>query len=190
MKKMTEKMENRWALNLMKNHGQKEMDKNAIKEFRKDPENFNYGKWTVSEELLREFADKVDWYYAVETQNLSEEFLREMKKHFKKSEWYWISKHYNFSTAFLKDFAKKLKWDEMSHNLTEEQIDKFVDKVDWRLVSRRKQLTKEFAKRHVKDIDWTEYYLGNYDFTYQGCFLLRTADEVEKAAKKYKGMFC
>lgn len=188
----TAKFENTWALGLIKNHGRHEMTQKDIKEFKKDPENVNYGKWIMPESLIREYADQVYWYGVIETQNLSESFLREMSKRFKKNqEWYAVSKMYhNFSNAFLKDFAKKLHWNMISASLTEDQIEMFADKVDWRELSRCKQLTKEFAKKHVKDIDWTEYYLGNYDHYYQGCFCIDTAEDVEWAAKKYKGMFC
>lgn len=186
------KFENPWALGLVKNHGRHEMTQKDIKEFKKDPEIVNYGKWIMPESLIREYADQVYWYGVIETQNLSESFLREMSKRFKKNqEWYAISRHYrHFNDSFLKDFAKKLHWKEISASLTEEQIEKFADKVDWLTISQSKTLSKEFAKKHVKDIHWTDYYMHNYDHWFQGCFCIDTAEEVEKASKKYKGMFC
>ncbi len=190
--KKTEKFENTWALGLIEHHGRKEMTNKDIKEFKKDPENVNYGKWIMPEELIREYADQVYWYGVIETQNLSESFIREMSKRFKKNqEWYAVSKHYrHFNDSFLKDFAKKLHWKEISASLTEDQIEKFANYVDWHEISLWKKLTKDFAKKHVKDIDWTDYYHGNVDHWFQGCFCIRSVEEVEWAAKKYKDMFC
>ena len=191
MKKIENKFENGWALNLQKNHGQKALDKVGLKQFKKNPDDFNYGKYIMPEELLREYADEIYWYGVVETQNLTECFIREMSKRFKKRvEWYGISKHfYNFTDAFLKDFAKKLDWTIISHKLTEKQIEKFVDYVDWSDISHWKKLSKEFAKKHFKDIHWTDYYMHNVDFCFQGCWHPGDVDYIDKAAKKYKGMF-
>jgi hypothetical protein len=62
---------------------------------------------TLSEPFIREFADKVDWRHISSSQTLSEPFIRDFAD---KIDWYWISaKYWSYSKSFKKEFADKLK---------------------------------------------------------------------------------
>ena len=45
-------------------------------------------KYKLSENFIREFQDKIDWYWISENQTLSENFIREFQN---KVDWYYIS---------------------------------------------------------------------------------------------------
>jgi len=60
---------------------------------------------TLSEFFIREFQDKVDWYYISCHQTLSEPFIREFQN---KAYWYYISRYQTLSESFKKEFAYRL----------------------------------------------------------------------------------
>jgi hypothetical protein len=59
----------------------------------------------LSEEFIREFKDKVDWFHISQYQKLSEEFIREFKD---KVDWSYISQYQKLSESFIREFKIKL----------------------------------------------------------------------------------
>ena len=93
---------------------------------------FNWDDWEfykknkLFEEFIREFQDKVNWYYISKYQTLSENFIRE--------------------------FQDKVNWKVISHyqKLSENFIREFQDRVDWQVIAIHQTLSKEF-KEEFKD---------------------------------------
>lgn len=83
----------------------------------------------LSEDFIREFADKVYWDYISARQQLSEDFMREFAD---KVDWKCISIFQHLSEAFIREFADKVDWDCISkyQHLSEDFIQEFKDKVD------------------------------------------------------------
>lgn len=61
--------------------------------------------YKVSENFLREFHSRLDWFFVSTYQNLSEDFIRDF--HFK-LHWKMIFKYQNLSEDFKKEFQYKL----------------------------------------------------------------------------------
>lgn len=140
----------------------KKVDTKAIKQLVKDPENFEYYKYILTEEFVREYADVVDWYQvAYYSNNLTEDFVIEHKKHFKKDVMWALQQNYGqFSDKFVKTFAKKLDWTRLNYGtLTEKFIEENLDKVDWEQLARTATVSKSFMNRYSKNFKYGTYML-------------------------------
>ena len=62
---------------------------------------------TLSEDFIREFADRVDWAYISYYQTLSEDFIREFAD---RVNWNGISRCQTLSDEFRKEFKDKLSF--------------------------------------------------------------------------------
>ena len=96
------------------------------------------GMWQVAdEELLREFADKMDWHSVFHHIQCSQDFLREV-----------LNNHYDdvdFDTEYLI----------LTQDVVDEKfIEEVKDKIDWRIISRIDKITEDFIERHAEDVNW------------------------------------
>jgi hypothetical protein len=66
---------------------------------------------TLSKDFIREFKDKVDWYYISRHQKLSEDFIREFKD---KIDWENISEYQKLSEGFIREFKDQVNWNQIS----------------------------------------------------------------------------
>ena len=116
----------------------------------------NYDDWYylsghegLTEDFIREFADKVDWYIVSRYQYLSENFIREFKD---MVDWSWISESQHLSENFIREFTDKVDWDciSMYQHLSEDFIREFQDRVDWVYISNSQHLSEDFI-REFKD---------------------------------------
>ena len=112
----------------------------------------NYPNWDnisasqhLSENFIREFADRVNWTCISATQHLSEDFMREFAN---RVHWNWISMFQTLSDDFIREFADRLNWKVISayQRLSEGIIREFDYKVDWFRISRYQHLSKEFRR--------------------------------------------
>jgi len=101
---------------------------------------------------VKEFKDKVNWYYISECQKLSESFIKKFKD---KVNWYYISKYQKLSESFIKEFKDKVNWYCISRyqKLSESFIKKFKDKVNWYYISEYQKLSSKFKQKHKKDLN-------------------------------------
>ena len=98
----------------------------------------NYNDWFdvschkgLTEDFIREFADKVYWGSISTYQHLAEDFIREFKD---KVNWLTIS---------------------VSQQLSEDFIREFADKVDWHSISKYQRLSKEFIEEFKYRVSWS-----------------------------------
>ena len=107
----------------------------------------------LTEDFIREFADKVDWINISRYQQLSEDFIREFSS---RVDWDYISTHQRLSENFIREFADKVDWINTSlfHQLSEGFIREFADKVDWINISIHQQLSEEFIREFKDDVNW------------------------------------
>ena len=73
----------------------------------------------LSEDFIREFKDKVNWNTISFYQKLSEDFIREFKD---KVDWYYISSYQKLSEDFIRDNKDKVNWLYKSSKFKEEKI--------------------------------------------------------------------
>ena len=59
----------------------------------------------LTEDFIREFKDKVDWFYISLSQELSEKFIKEFQD---KVNWEYISEYQELSGSFKEEFKKEL----------------------------------------------------------------------------------
>ena len=64
-------------------------------------------KKNLSEDFIREFKDKVFWYFISKYQTLTEDFIREFKH---KVYWSCISRFQTLSEDFIREFQHKVVW--------------------------------------------------------------------------------
>lgn len=111
----------------------------------------------LSEDFLREYADqfkRLEWNLICRWQKLSESFIREFTK---KVNWKIIVINQDISLDFVKENHKKVKWLDVSQErLTEEQIDKYKDYLEWVYVLdfNHMRMSDEFIEAHEKYIVW------------------------------------
>ena len=106
----------------------------------------------LSEEFIREFKDWLDWDWISIRQHLSEDFIREFKD---KVGWSWISMFQHLSEAFIREFKDDVYWSYISiyQRLSEDFIRKFKDKVNWVNISAYQHLSKEFIEEFKDKLD-------------------------------------
>ena len=138
----------------------------------------NYRTWYevsshkfLTEDFIREFADKVDWEWLSRYQRLSEDFIREFKD---KVDWFYISEYQHLSENFIREFKDYVDWDYISsyQHLSEDFIREFKDRVWWFWISECQHLSKEFIEEFK---DWL-YMRGIAD-----SWLYKSAEEKKKA---------
>ena len=121
----------------------------------------NYRSWVMlsthkglTEEFIREFADKVDWYCISIYQHLSEDFIKEAQH---LVDWSAISTYQPLSEGFIREFAYKVDWDIISayQHLSEDFIREFKDKVNWTYISECQRLSEEFIREFKDKVNWT-----------------------------------
>ena len=107
----------------------------------------------LSEKFIREFANEVDWNYISAYQHLSEDFIREFKN---RVDWNYISANQHLSERFIREFANEVVWDLISENqhLSEDFIREFKDWVDWNYISANQHLSEDFIREFADKVDW------------------------------------
>ena len=80
----------------------------------------NYNNWMslskyegLTEDFIREFADKVNWETISLWQTLSEDFIKEYKD---KVNWNYISYHQKLSKPFIRVFSDRVDWNSLRNN--------------------------------------------------------------------------
>ena len=120
----------------------------------------NYEFWNLlschedlTEDFIRKFADKVDWYCISEYQHLSEDFIREFAD---KVNWCPISIYQHLSEEFIREFADRVNWICISEYqyLSEDFIREFKDRVDWFYISEHQRLSEDFIREFKDKLDW------------------------------------
>ena len=91
----------------------------------------------MSEDLIREFQDKLDMLCVGTNQIMSEEFLEEMKDRI------------SFRTI------------PRYHKLSEDFIRRHAEELEWRYVSRDQYMSDEFLEEYVDKIVWIDYFYRN-----------------------------
>ena len=107
----------------------------------------------LSEDFIREFADKVRWYWISIYQHLSENFIREFKDNVN---WENISTNQHLSEDFIREFKNKVDWNHISYyqHLSEDFIRKFKNKVNWDYISCCQNLSEDFIREFQDKVDW------------------------------------
>jgi hypothetical protein len=109
----------------------------------------------LTEEFIREFPDKLEWYYISEHKIFSEDFLREFQH---KVDWEIITWSQTLSEDFLREFHDKVCWSNISRyqKLSDGFIREFHDKVCWSNISRYQKLSDGFIREFYVKIKWKE----------------------------------
>lgn len=89
---------------------------------------------TVSEGVLKELHEKIDWEKALSFRKFSEEFLNYLiDNHLEKKTWFWSSVSYYqiLSEKFMIEHSEKLNWRDLSYtqNMSREFILENLDKI-------------------------------------------------------------
>ncbi len=107
----------------------------------------------VSEDFIRDFQDKINWWNISGKQNLSEDLIREFED---KVIWQQISSKQMLSENFIREFQDKVDWACISYyqNLSEDFIREFKDKVDWYSISHRQKLSENFIREFQNKVVW------------------------------------
>ena len=111
----------------------------------------------LTEDFIREFANKVNWCYISLCQHLSEDFIREFKD---RVSWYYISTFQHLSEDFIREFQDRVDWKGISacQRLSESFIREFADRLDWGWMSENQQLSEDFIREFQYKVDW--YYIS------------------------------
>ena len=120
----------------------------------------NYDNWVslsmhkgLTEDFIREFADRVDWEWISIYHQLSESFIREFAD---RVYWYWISKYKHLSEDFIREFADELDWVGISlyQRLSEDFIRENKYRVNWHCVSIYQHLSENFIREFADRLNW------------------------------------
>jgi hypothetical protein len=95
----------------------------------------------LSESLIEELADVLDWKYVSQYQTMSEPFMRKFDQ---KLNFECLSRQ-NLPESFIKDYWNVLDMDEISsHPLSESFIRAFEHQLDWRKIAECQDLSDSF----------------------------------------------
>jgi hypothetical protein len=120
-------------------------------------------KCILTENQIREFQNKVDWYQICKYQKLSETFIEEFKYDI---HWNIISRYQKLSESFIIKHAYKFQWDYIFENqyLSMDSIWKLTklsgfDKDwdwNWDLLAKKYKLSNEFIDKFHDKFNWYE----------------------------------
>lgn len=101
---------------------------------------------------IREFKDRVGWK---KTSVLSKIFndVNVIREFADCLNWTFLSQNKNFNLKYLKEFKDRVNWYWISRrkDLTEDMIDEFYDQVDWEYLYEQKiKLSNNFLIKHNK----------------------------------------
>lgn len=116
----------------------------------------------LTEKLMEEFSDMLDWYHLSSHQKLSEQFI---EKHLEKISWVKISEYQKLSEDFIKKYKNLVFWRAIIINqkLSEDFLDeiykeKFIDDEWWKEIATYQQLSREFMKAHNITPSFKDYF--------------------------------
>ena len=112
-----------------------------------------------SEEILREFKNKVYWP-AVTNLNLSENFIREFRDYI---DWEQMSLKRDLSHEFILEFKHRFNWEYMLdfHKFSEDilrQCCEYFTLDDWEIVSYSQCLSEAFIREYQNKVGWCWIY--------------------------------
>lgn len=114
---------------------------------------FNYtSDLNLSESFLWDFSDKLDWHFVCWYQKLPESFMRKFAN---KLDWHLISTYQELSESFIRDFESKLNWNVMSQTqvLPEDLIRKYIKQIDFIDISRHQELSEDFILEFINKLN-------------------------------------
>ena len=90
------------------------------------------------------------------------EEIKDVEKFFDKNinnfkfDWNNISEYQKLSEEFIDKYIDKVNWSYISgyQKLSEEFIDKYIDKVNWYFISRYQKLSEDFIEKHIGKVYW------------------------------------
>jgi hypothetical protein len=112
-------------------------------------------EYKLSEDIIRDHANEVNWWWIACKQELSPEFMDQMSDKFTFDIWLNICKNQILPTWFIKKYKAYVSWDSICQDqyLTEEDIEKFSDKVYWNYISQYQKLSEKFILSHIDKFD-------------------------------------
>lgn len=111
-----------------------------------------------SEEMIREFSDKIVWPSLVAHYTLpcivSEAFITEFQEHL---DWAWISRHGQLSECYIYDHMHQLDWSYLSgfQDLSERFIRNNSNRIDWQRIDSQRYSAK-FQRDYAYCINWDD----------------------------------
>ena len=107
----------------------------------------------VSEDIIREFADRVNWTGISSCQHLSEGFIREFAD---KVDWEAVSEYQSLSEDFIREFTDRVDWNEISiyQRLSESFIEEFQNNVHWAYISLTQSFSEDFIRKFTEKLNW------------------------------------
>lgn len=114
--------------------------------------------YSLKEDFIEEFKDKLDWGLISIYQSLSESFIEKYKN---RISWGNICIYQNLSEEFIEKYSRKyliVDWDLIStyQTLSEEFIEKHENQVTWGLISKYQNLSEAFIEKHKNLISWKD----------------------------------
>lgn len=141
---------------IMKSFLREEMRKAGYIDFNK------MGMWQIAdEELIREFADKMNWHAVFHYIQCSKDFIREvLDNYYDYLDWdtiFCICDQNSVDEKFINEYKNKLDWGSISlmhDKISEDFIERHIEEVYWDSISRNPNLSVEFLKRHEDKLRW------------------------------------
>lgn len=125
---------------------------------------FNYH--VPTEKFIEEFKDVVPWSYVPGRVKMSENFIRRHRLEMEKYYAFWtnICEHQDLSEEFIEEFAEKVDWKAVSYKqkLSKEMMHKYADKLEWRYIISNQNIDQKFVEEHIDYIlplspwQWTD----------------------------------
>lgn len=126
----------------------------------------------IPEEQLREWKEFIPWRMIVHNQPLSQNFIREMKDYFKYIDVQIIplNEKRNLDADFLgevKDICDG-RYISYKFTLTNEDIDKFSDILDWELLTRyQPKISEEILEKYKDKVNWANVFRYQKNINYK-----------------------
>ena len=107
----------------------------------------------LSEDFIRKYSDKVNWFYISSSQKLSCQFIEEFQD---KVDWNNISRYQKLNIDFLNQFKNKVNWNLITiYQLDNfEFINKFSKYLNWNQIEEFNFLSEDFIREFKYNLDW------------------------------------
>ena len=124
----------------------------------------NMKKWNYTEQYSNFYFYNI-WYNIFRYQNLSEKFIIENQKKIEDERYFWnsISSNVHLTQEFIDKYLDKLNWECVSGNVpfTEQMIEKYEDKIVWKEIWLHQKLSEEFVLKYQNKIEWVHLLKNN-----------------------------
>lgn len=143
----------------------------------------------LTEEMLREFTDRLDWQGVLTHQKVNETLLRELRHGW--VDFWWLDPN-TVSEDFIREMKEDIGWYTISmRKINQRFYEEFIDRWDQYELADNKQITMAIAEKYPEYVDWETFidrqlfpisFFKKYEKFWRGCYV----EDYDPLTEKWK----